>query len=521
VAEVGSKPITEKQVDAVLNYDRSQYPKLHFTFPRPGSAEYVLLRQQAIDFLVEQSRAHQADAKIGVPPQDRIVSDAAFRKVTANVHVTDADVQKYFDQHRTKRQLDLGTAGEIRMQLLKKRRATVMHGFVAAAKRDYPVAYAPGYKPVSEIVLARKVWTIRPSGKPCDLPPGFYQVPTAVEHGCDQSNGPEVVDDKPCSIVDLPRPWTGFSGSEENDGFAEYSEDNAGTCQGDPRDAEVQVTAAQSNPPPPVKVSYLRQTGTAAYTDPLLGVTLRYPRRLHLQDVAYGSLTTVEGVEISNYEIDPTMPNPELPPGGIKLLLTQGAPEGPYRPPSRRGLPLRITSASLAAGIFMTTFTADGQEFTLSIQTRSTPSKRDMDALIAIVASIHFPPLRIGQFTPTGQYVLGRASAYPLGSVAEVPARVALQYQPTRRSGRFYLEHAKDGFWQITWPDDLLHGYKACGPHYDAGRREFTCPGGAVWDFKGNVVNNPDPAHDQDDPLQRTSVNVADGYVLLSLPRPP
>jgi hypothetical protein len=428
-------------------------------------------------------------------------------------------VRHYFEQHRTKRQLDLGTATEIRQQLLAKRRATVMHGFVVAVKRDYPVTYTPGYKPVSEIALARKVWAVHPSSKACDLPAGMYQLPTAIEHGCAKSNGPTVIDDKPCPIVDLPHPWNGFSGSEEEDGFAAYSEDNAGTCQGDPRDAEVQVTAAQSNPPPPVKVSYLPQAGTATYTDPFLGVTLRYPRRLHLQHVSYGSALSVEGVEIANYRIDRTAPNPELPPRGIDLLLTQGAPEGPFLP--QRGLPLRITAASLAAGIYSTTFTADGQEFTLTIHTRSTPSRDDLDALVAIVASIRLPPLRIGQFTPTNQYVLGRTSAFPVGSVTEVAAGLKLPGRRGVRSGRFDLEHAADGFWQITWPDNLLHGYKSCGPHYDAKRREFTCPSGAVWDFKGNVVNNPDPARDQDDPLERTAVSVADGYVMLSLPPPP
>jgi hypothetical protein len=50
---------------------------------------------------------------------------------------------------------------------------------------------------------------------------------------------------------------------------------------------------------------------------------------------------------------------------------------------------------------------------------------------------------------------------------------------------------------------------------------QFTCPSGAVWDLKGRVVRNPHPAHDQDDPLDRSQVNVADGYVLVSLPSQP
>jgi hypothetical protein len=521
IAEVGSKPITQKQLAAVLAYYRSQYLKLQLTFPHPGSPEYLLLREQAIDFLVEQSRAHQADAKIGVSPQDSVVSDAAFRKVTENVHVTDAEVQRYFDQHRTKRQLDLGMATEIRQQLLARRRATVMHGFVSAVKRDYPVTYAPGYEPESEIALARKASAYRPSNKPCDLRPGMYPVPTAVEHGCDTSSGPGEVDEKPCAIVDPPHALNGFSGSEVNDGFENYATSNAGTCAGDPRGAEEQVTEAQSRPPKPVTVSYLPGKGTATYTDPLLGLTLRYPRRLRLQQVSYGSSLSVAGVAIANFRVDPATPTTHLPPRGIQLLITQGVPEGPYRPVTNASLPLRITEASLAAGVYSTAFAAGGQQFTLQVTTRANPSKRDVDALIAVAASIRFPPLRIGHFTPTGSYVLGRTADYPVGSVTEVPAGIALPHHPTQRSGRFYLEHAADGFWVITWPDDLLHGYKACGPHYDAQRREFTCPSGAVWGFKGNVVNNPDPARDQDDPLQRSQILVSGGYVIVSLPPPP
>jgi hypothetical protein len=93
-----------------------------------------------------------------------------------------------------------------------------------------------------------------------------------------------------------------------------------------------------------------------------------------------------------------------------------------------------------------------------------------------------------------------------------------IRAKPKLRSGGFYLEHAADGFWAISWPDNTLHGYKACGPHYDATHRRFTCANGAVWDFEGKVVNNSDPARDQDDPLYRSQAEVADGYVLLQLP---
>jgi hypothetical protein len=117
--------------------------------------------------------------------------------------------------------------------------------------------------------------------------------------------------------------------------------------------------------------------------------------------------------------------------------------------------------------------------------------------------------------------VLGRASAYPLGSITEIPAGFPLRSYPKLRSGRFYLEHTKYGFWTVNWPSNTLHGYKACGPHYDAKRRRFTCPNGAAWDLQGHVVLNPDPAHDQDDPLERAPAAADRGYVLVSLEPPP
>jgi SurA-like protein len=385
VAKVGPQSITEKQLDAVFAYDRS---RLHLDFPRRGSAEYRLLRRQAIDFLVEQSRAHQADAKLGIAPQDRVVSDAAFRKVTANVHVTDSDVRRYFEQHRTKRQLDRGTAEEIRQQLLDKRRATAMHAFVAAVRRDYPVSYGPGYTPVPMVALARKIWKtwtihLHPSHKRCDLLPGWYQYTTAVEHGCDKWDGPVVINEAVCPIVDPPHTDDGgFSSAEMDDGFFEYVADTGGTCWEDPRAATVEVTAAQIQAHTPVRVSYIPRAGTATYKDRLLGYTLRYPRRLHIQHVSYGDLMSVEGVEVANYPIDASASSRPLSTRAVDLFFTQASNRlpGPAVVTGAR-LPIRISDADLASGRYTTQVSADGTSFRLTRVSRrrgrtSRPSRR-------------------------------------------------------------------------------------------------------------------------------------------------
>ncbi len=529
VAKVGSQPITKKQLQAVLAKAATQY--LGLDFPARGTAEYRLVQEQAIDFLVQQSLARQADAKLGIKPEDRVVTHASWLKVVGGIRVSDAQVDAVFRKNPKRykpgpnRTLDLGTATEIRTELLRKERGAAMHRFVTDVERRWPVTYAPAYRPVSEMALARKVWTTGPKER-CDLPPGSYEYAKARAHGC-LSNVPIPGMGAPaCSLLG-PEGDNGFTSAEVHDGYADYLGDNGGTCMPDPRVEAVQVEPQPSNTPTPepAKVSYLHAAGAATFRDTSTGLVLRYPRRLHLQQVSFGGVVAVEGVEIANYQLKTTTPNQPLSDGAVDFLFTQGGGRGalPGSLPvtSETKVPIKLTDADLAAGQYTTNVAADGLTFTLTIRTGGSPSRQDVAALKAIAASIHFPPLRPGQFSPSRLYVLGPASKYPLGSVTEIPAGFRLPYYRKLRSGRFYLEHAADGFWTITWPSNYLHGYKACGPHFDAASRRFTCPSGAVWDIKGKVVKNPDPAKHPDDPLERTQAAVADGYVLVSLEPPP
>jgi hypothetical protein len=265
-----------------------------------------------------------------------------------------------------------------------------------------------------------------------------------------------------------------------------------------------------------VKVSYLHAAGSATFKDSQTGLTLRYPRRLHFEQLSNSSVT---GIEIANHAITAVR---ALSRRAIDFSFTQGLRgfDNPRSAPTVN-LPIRITDADLASGQFTTQVSADGMSFNLMIRTGGSPLRQDVEALKAIVASIHFPPLRVGQFSPNRLYVLGPASKYPLGSVTEIAGGLRLPYYRKLRSGRSYLEHTKDGFWTITWPDSYLHGYKACGPHFDAKRQRFTCPNGAVWDLMGRVIKNPDPSQHPDDPLERTEAAVANGDVLISLQPPP
>ena len=528
VAKVGSTRITKAQLQAVLKLGNT------LPSPKPSRAENRLLQEQALDFLAQQTLAHLVDAKLGIKPENQVVTDASFRKVTGDIRISDREVRAEFARNRKRypvHELDLGTATSIRSQLLEKRRAVAMHAFVTEAERRWPVTYATGFKPVSEMALAREIWKLPPSSKPCDLPGGTYPYQQAWAHNCVEAVPIPGQGSPACALIDFPSGPSGFSSAEENDGYAEYVADNGDTCSDDPRLVGIQVESRPNHTP--VSVSYVHASGVAAYKHPLLDFTLRYPRRFHVQQVSYGGVESVDGVEVANYPLGQATAGRPLSRGGVDFTFTSADFEatsvssGPLisRPPTRaptiRRLPLRITDADLAAGRYQTEVSADGMILTLTIATGSSPSRQDIDALRAMAASIQFPRLRVGEFTPNNLYVLGRSSAYPLGSVTEFPAGFPLPYYKKLRSGRFYLEHTADGYWTITWPSNYLHGYKACGPHFDAATRRFTCPSGAVWDLQGRVVKNPDPRTHVDDPLERTQARVADGYVLVPLSPPP
>jgi hypothetical protein len=137
-------------------------------------------------------------------------------------------------------------------------------------------------------------------------------------------------------------------------------------------------------------------------------------------------------------------------------------------------------------------------------------SSADLAALKAIIASIRFPALRDHTFTPSGYYVLGRASRFALGFVKRYPG--------VDHGGRrlpFFFVHSRDGFFEVRAPEGYAHDY-ACDIRFDRAARKFQCPNGAVWNLTGRVLVNPDPSRYMDEPLQRAVAPVSfDGHVLV------
>jgi parvulin-like peptidyl-prolyl isomerase len=143
VAKVGDQTITRAQYEQLLSQAKKSYASQKRDFPKAGSAEYEQLKNQAVQYLVQRAEFAQKADDLDVNISDKqiddrldqikkqyfggsdkkyrtqlkqqglteqqvrddiqaqLVSEAIFKKVTEDVKVTDADVKKYYDDHKT------------------------------------------------------------------------------------------------------------------------------------------------------------------------------------------------------------------------------------------------------------------------------------------------------------------------------------------------------------------------------------------------------------------------------------
>jgi foldase protein PrsA len=143
VAKVGDQTITRAQFEQLLSQAKKSYASQKRDFPKAGSAEYEQLKNQAVQYLVQRAEFAQKAKDLDVEITDKqiddrldqikkqyfggndkkyrtqlkqqglteqqvrddiqaqLVSEAIFKKVTEGVKVTDPDVKKYYDDHKT------------------------------------------------------------------------------------------------------------------------------------------------------------------------------------------------------------------------------------------------------------------------------------------------------------------------------------------------------------------------------------------------------------------------------------
>jgi parvulin-like peptidyl-prolyl isomerase len=143
VAVVGSEHITKYQLNSLLDRAKKSYDAQKRVFPKPGSTEYEQLKGQAVTFLVQRAEIDEQASQNGIDVSDAkvdkeiarykkqfyggsdaryekavkqqgltdeqareeirasLVSQALFKKLTADVKVSDADIRAYYNSHKS------------------------------------------------------------------------------------------------------------------------------------------------------------------------------------------------------------------------------------------------------------------------------------------------------------------------------------------------------------------------------------------------------------------------------------
>ena len=161
VAEVSGTTITQQQFDALLAQAKRSYITQKRKFPEAGTQEYQTLKNQAVTYLVQRVEFQQEAEDLGIKVTDKeidarleqikkqyfggndtrykkqlaqqglteaqvredikaqLIQEKIFKKVTSNANVTNAQIQKYYDDHQS--QYGVPEQREVAHILVKKK----------------------------------------------------------------------------------------------------------------------------------------------------------------------------------------------------------------------------------------------------------------------------------------------------------------------------------------------------------------------------------------------------------------
>jgi parvulin-like peptidyl-prolyl isomerase len=212
VAKVGDRTVTKADYDRLLNQARVNYRDNKRKFPEPGTEEYVQLRDQIIKYLVLRAQyADEADSR-GIEISDdqvdkrldqliqqyfqgdkkkyeqqlkangvsdeqvrsdieaQLVQEELFKDVTKDVDVSEADLQKYYNQNR--KQYSTPAKRDIRHILLKKNQKALAESLASQlraganfARLAKKYSQDPGSKKVGGRLEISKGQTVPPFDK--------------------------------------------------------------------------------------------------------------------------------------------------------------------------------------------------------------------------------------------------------------------------------------------------------------------------------------------------------------------
>lgn len=229
VAVVGDVTITKEQFDVLLEQAKRSYKSQRRPFPKAGSPEYEQLKRQAMQFLVQRAEFEQKAEDLGVEVTDKqvedrltqikkqyfggdekkyeaqlsaqgltdkqvrsdikaqLVSEAIFKKVTADVKVSDQEIESYFNKNR--QQYQQPESRDIRHILVKTKaqanrlydRIKAGEDFAALAKK---FSQDPGSKSQGGKLTISRGQTVAPFDQTAFLlPKGGLSRPVKTQYG--------------------------------------------------------------------------------------------------------------------------------------------------------------------------------------------------------------------------------------------------------------------------------------------------------------------------------------------------
>ena len=142
VAVVGDEEISKAEFDTLITRAKQTYQQQRRPFPKAGTQEYKLLQNQALQYLVQQAEYRQEAEDMGVEVSDedidkrleqiqkqyfggnekryqqhlkrqklteeqirsdieqQLLSEKIYEELTKEIKVSDADIQKYYNEHK-------------------------------------------------------------------------------------------------------------------------------------------------------------------------------------------------------------------------------------------------------------------------------------------------------------------------------------------------------------------------------------------------------------------------------------
>jgi 2'-5' RNA ligase len=153
VATVGSTPITQKQLDALVTHFQKEAEAEGRSFPKKGTDAYKIQRNQLLGLLVYREELRQAGKRLGVT-----VSEDEISMRLAEAGRPDAEqsgdsyahdsIEAQLIYERLYRKLTARVKAKT-PEVLSAKRNQVMAAFVAKLQRETRVRYEPGFAPSS------------------------------------------------------------------------------------------------------------------------------------------------------------------------------------------------------------------------------------------------------------------------------------------------------------------------------------------------------------------------------------